>query len=182
MASQHLEAINSTGRKRTSGWRAKFPHVLVAHQRLLRICPTSTGRPGRWSCFGKASFAAIPGVVLVALSVATAAAFVGGYLAALGRDDRERSFCLHTLAVFTSGVSGRTATGRPALHQLTLAAYWATYYDWQASPMCPEWENSAHPSVRNNFFESQRIFGITRGPFGGAGAGKSAHLRVRRRD
>ena len=63
MTGQHyLEAIDSPVQK-THEWHA----VLVAGHVLAKL-----------------AVAAIPGVVIVALSVATVAAFVGGYLAALG--------------------------------------------------------------------------------------------------
>jgi hypothetical protein len=84
MAGQHLEAIDSTVQK-THEWLgaiAEASHLSKAfgprsarHQHAVLVAG---------HVLAKLAAAAIPGVVIVALSVATIAAFVGGYLAALG--------------------------------------------------------------------------------------------------
>ena len=85
MASQHLEAINSTVQKthewlvapnsRMSSSRSSAYFASARHQQAVLVAG---------HVLAKLVIAAIPGVVIVALSVATIAAFVGGYLAALG--------------------------------------------------------------------------------------------------
>jgi len=85
MAGQHMEAIDSTVQKahewlgasniRTSSVRASVYFASARHQHVVSVAG---------HVLTKLAVAAIPGVVIVALSVATVAAFVGGYLAAMG--------------------------------------------------------------------------------------------------
>jgi len=60
---------------RTSSSRASVYFASARHQHAVLVAG---------HVLAKLAVAAIPGVVIVALSVATVAAFVGGYLAALG--------------------------------------------------------------------------------------------------
>lgn len=85
MAGQHLEAIDSTVQEthkwlgapsiRTSSSRASVYFASARHQHAVSVAG---------HVLAKLAVAALPVVIIAALSVATIAAFVGGYLAALG--------------------------------------------------------------------------------------------------
>ena len=80
MADQHPEVFNSAAQK-THEWLGAIAEVSHLSKAF--------GPPLNLSSFAghvlvKLAVAAIPVVIIVALSVATIAAFVGGYLAALG--------------------------------------------------------------------------------------------------
>jgi hypothetical protein len=80
MADQHLEVIDSTVPK-THEWlgaSAEASHLSKAFGPPLNLSSVAG------HVLVKLAVAAIPVVIIVALGVATIAAFVGGYLAALG--------------------------------------------------------------------------------------------------